>query len=661
MADSGARLTVLNGPLSGKELALEEVVDNVLIGSDSACRFHLPAPGISPIHARIWMDAGGVTVYDTHSPRGLYINDDRVNGQAPLKNGDVLWLGTPGEEEAIMIQVRLPTRGSEAAPSPPRAGDEEPEIVEETVVMSSPPVAAPQPEPEPVVEPTQALESIPAAEDFAVAAPDDAEATMLEMPAEDVGPSAAEDENDATVVDFTPPASASPITGSREPNAFAVAEPDDTEATRIVSVEPTAAERQEPEEYGTIAMTREAAEEPVHFALDRPPASPQPPAFEDETSEPPAPEPPPEPVRVAAPPPPPPRPVVTPPPPTPPRPAPRPPRAAAPPPTPRPAPARPAPPTGSRNLAIGLGALVFAAAGLAAWWLLKGASPEQAATLTTPAPAPPSTAAGAGPPPTQAVATEPVPEPIPEPPVEEAVTIVKNAPPTTLPAIGASPRPAPSARAATAAPPPTTLSAEAVKAQQSAQQVASLLGRAESAAAARDHAGAAAAYEEVLKLEPGNTRATEGRAQAQAALASLKKSFVAGRTTVTGGKAAKGGLSGFDSEDVSVAKALDYSGRIDFEASPRSVKPGDTFAVQVYLTNDGKKAFKIGSVTATTAVNSARSGGPVAVRDSDVEPGQRVLLTDVPGTWQASTTSWSLEIVVISSRNDRFRNTLTWR
>jgi hypothetical protein len=300
------------------------------------------------------------------------------------------------------------------------------------------------------------------------------------------------------------------------------------------------------------------------------------------------------------------------------------------------------------------GALILIGTGFATWMLLRGSKPAENPPVTAPM-APPSTALGA-PPPTQAVA----PAPVPEPPVEEAVTIVSDAPSPTLPVIGATPRPAsppPAAKGATAPPPPTTLSPEVAR----AQQVASLLGRAEAAAAAWDYAGASAAFDEVLRLEPSNARATEGRAQAQAALVSLRKGFVAGRTTITGGKSAKGGLSGFDSEDVSVAKAVDYSGRIEFEASPRSVKPGDTYNVQVYLTNDGKKGFKIGNVTVTTAVNGARSNTPASLRERDLEPGQRVLLSEVPGTWQASTTSWSLEVVVTSSRNDTFRSQLTWR
>ncbi len=643
MPDTGARLTILNGPLAGKELALGEAVDNVLIGSDGSCRFHIPSPGISPIHARIWKDAGGVTVYDTHSPRGLYINDNRVDGQAPLKNGDVLWLGTPGEEEAVMIQVRLPPRRAEAADGPATRGTaEEPEIADETLTMDSPTVAPP-------------AES----DEFAVAVPEDsdADATMLEMAAEEVGEAVAEKDADATVAEFTPRVSA-PIPAP-EPDEFAIAEPEDTEATRL---EPGGRSAVAPDEHATIAMMPGAVEEPVRFAVDlAPPMPAEPPRFEDETAEeaappaatsapwqaPPPPRPPPPPA---------PRPAAA----APPRPAPAPRpavRAAAPP--PRPSPARAASADMRTALIAGVGALLLAGGGFAAWRLLRGsAQVGEAATPAVAEPEPPATAAPAGPAPTQARAR--VPEPVLEPPVEEAVTIVTDTPPTTL-AAGISPRPTPTARAAT--PPPTTISPEVARAQQAAQQVASLLSHADAAVAARDYAGATVAYEEVLKLEPGNARAAEGRAQAQATLAALKKAFVAGRTTVTvtGGKAAKGGLSGFDSEDVSVAKALDYSGRIDFEASPRNVKPGDSYNVQVYLTNDGKKGFKIGNVSVTTAVNGARSGGPAAVRVKDVEPGQRVLLAEMPGTWQASTTSWSLEVVVTSSRNDTFRSQLSWR
>ena len=66
-----ASFTVRGGPLDGHSLDADEVVDEILIGSDTDCRFCLDLPGVSPIHARVWMDLDGVTVHDTHSPRGV--------------------------------------------------------------------------------------------------------------------------------------------------------------------------------------------------------------------------------------------------------------------------------------------------------------------------------------------------------------------------------------------------------------------------------------------------------------------------------------------------------------------------------------------------------------------------------------------------------------
>src|SRR5687768_9422606 len=122
MADAAKlpSLTVLSGPLAGTRFDIEDAVDNILIGSDPSCRFSLDVPAVSPIHARLWIDLSGITVYDTNSPHGLYVNDDRVAAQAPLHNGDILWLGRPGEELSTMLQCRVPVRSVEQpAPSPP--------------------------------------------------------------------------------------------------------------------------------------------------------------------------------------------------------------------------------------------------------------------------------------------------------------------------------------------------------------------------------------------------------------------------------------------------------------------------------------------------------------------------------------------------------------
>src|SRR3954470_13617010 len=137
MAEKRPSLNVLSGPLAGHKFVIEDAVDNILIGSDASCGFVLDTPGVSPIHARLWVDLNGATVYDTNSPNGVYVNDDRVVKEAPVRNGDILWLGPPGAEGSVLIQCILPTQAPAAAsagaaesdssrPAPSPAGQEEP-------------------------------------------------------------------------------------------------------------------------------------------------------------------------------------------------------------------------------------------------------------------------------------------------------------------------------------------------------------------------------------------------------------------------------------------------------------------------------------------------------------------------------------------------------
>jgi hypothetical protein len=61
----------MGGPMAGTRLVIDDAVDEILVGADPDCRLSLDLPGVSPIHARVWRDLGGITVYDTRSPRGL--------------------------------------------------------------------------------------------------------------------------------------------------------------------------------------------------------------------------------------------------------------------------------------------------------------------------------------------------------------------------------------------------------------------------------------------------------------------------------------------------------------------------------------------------------------------------------------------------------------
>jgi hypothetical protein len=252
--------------------------------------------------------------------------------------------------------------------------------------------------------------------------------------------------------------------------------------------------------------------------------------------------------------------------------------------------------------------------------------------------------------------TEPAP-PV-DAPVEEEVTIVPL-PPTTM-----APSPAPT-RAPTTAPPPTQVAAvpppvTAPAGPAPAVLAAGLVGRADSARQAGDLDAAARFYDEALRADPQNAAATAGKSAVAAARIAARKSFIPGRTVVQT-QDAKADMAGFDTSDVSVKKAPDFSGRIEFVVNPPKVKPGDNYQVQVYLVNVGKKAIKVGGVSVTTNLNGTKSGGPVGTRDKQVAPNHRALIDAIPGDGPQEVTWWSAEVLVTANRGDSLKNLLTWK
>ncbi|MCL4818052.1 MAG: IPT/TIG domain-containing protein [Vicinamibacteria bacterium] len=143
MADSPSEssLQILGGALNGQRYVFPLAADEVTIGADPGCSFVLEAPGVSPLHARLIHEAGGWVVHDCRAPQGLYLNDSPVGESAPLTDGDFLWLGEPGGDDAVMVQVRL---ASEAAPVFEEAPVEaEPEMdLEEAPLEEAPQEAA---------------------------------------------------------------------------------------------------------------------------------------------------------------------------------------------------------------------------------------------------------------------------------------------------------------------------------------------------------------------------------------------------------------------------------------------------------------------------------------------------------------------------------------
>lgn len=635
-------LTVLSGSMGGTVFIVDDSVDNILVGSDASCSFALPGTGVDPIHARLWIDLEGITVYDTNSPRGVYVNDDRVQGQARLRNGDILWLGAPGDDASVMLQCRLP-----AAPAAALPPDIEPTAammaidLDPTVSLMPAPTVSLVPEPTLLLAP-DAIQPEPTV----MLAPDDAfldpEPTVTMLPddielsedlVEDMDPAAALlDEPAPTIAGWD--ATAGGITSAADAPWMAGAAAVVPDADPGATIAPVPLPEPVPP---PIVAPRPAPTEPRPAAKAPEPAVPRPPR-----EAPPAAATPPRRQTPAA--------VVA----TTPRrrPAARPREDDE----PTAAPSRRGAPMG---LLIGGGLLAGAAVAAVAWWILtRGPAAPAEGTV---APPPPPIGAEARPftlpPPVDRGDARPA--PAPDAPIEEEVTIVP------LPRASASPAPVPS-RAPALTPPPTQVAAAlppatvAPAVQPPAAVTAGLVGRAEAARHAGDLDAASDLFDQALRADPQNAAATAGKAAVTSARAASRKAFMPG-VTVVQTQSAKADMAGFDTADVSVKKAPDFSGRIEFSVNPPRVKPGDKYAVQIYLVNSGKKAIKVSGVSVTTNLNGAKSGRSVVSRVKEVAPSQRALLEELPGVWPDAVDWWSTEVMVTANKGDSIKNLVTWK
>jgi hypothetical protein len=100
---------------------------------------------------------------------------------------------------------------------------------------------------------------------------------------------------------------------------------------------------------------------------------------------------------------------------------------------------------------------------------------------------------------------------------------------------------------------------------------------------------------------------------------------------------------------------------VSFEVSPKSVKPGDHYAVKVFLMNDGGKDISIDALNVAMVADGKRSARAMPPKARSVAPKSRALVVELPGVWQDGLGTWALEVAVTSKRQDRYTNTLNWK
>jgi hypothetical protein len=223
------------------------------------------------------------------------------------------------------------------------------------------------------------------------------------------------------------------------------------------------------------------------------------------------------------------------------------------------------------------------------------------------------------------------------------------APPATI-----GPPPAPPAPPAPMTLPPSAPE-EVPETVTTINPVPALLEQADQALDAGRLDAAIAAYNEVLKLEPGNREAAVGKLRSLGDRASAGRSF---RTAVTMSEGAAPGaeIPGFDGGQVVKSQC---ECEITYEVSPAIPQQEQPYSVSIFLTNDGKTSIK----PQTLAVSVMRNGSPsprnVALTSREVSPGQRMLVGKLHDKWELGTTSWSLE-AAIGARSKTFRAQLIW-
>jgi hypothetical protein len=119
-----------------------------------------------------------------------------------------------------------------------------------------------------------------------------------------------------------------------------------------------------------------------------------------------------------------------------------------------------------------------------------------------------------------------------------------------------------------------------------------------------------------------------------------------------------------DSAGVTVKKgttAAELPGKIKFEFNPPVPKPGEPYTVKVSLMNEGGAPIGIQSVLTTTTINGKKLQGPVPPLTKEAAPHQPAPVFEIKENWREDTTTWSMEVVLKTTRGETYRNSLTWK
>jgi pSer/pThr/pTyr-binding forkhead associated (FHA) protein len=136
-------LVVVNtGKASGQTIPIR--VPQFVIGRDPQCNLRPSSAMISKRHCALIIKDAELHLHDFDSTNGTFLNDERVQGEVPVKNDDVLKVGPL----TFRVVVEMPVAPSKPTPPPPvktagKASSEEDEVAAMLLSLESGTVSPP--------------------------------------------------------------------------------------------------------------------------------------------------------------------------------------------------------------------------------------------------------------------------------------------------------------------------------------------------------------------------------------------------------------------------------------------------------------------------------------------------------------------------------------
>ncbi len=105
-------LVVVNaGKASGQTVPIK--IAQFVIGRDPQCNLRPASAMISKKHCAVLVKEGKVFLHDFNSTNGTFLNDERVTGEVPLKDGDMVKVGP------LTFKVAIEPSPTPTKPTPP--------------------------------------------------------------------------------------------------------------------------------------------------------------------------------------------------------------------------------------------------------------------------------------------------------------------------------------------------------------------------------------------------------------------------------------------------------------------------------------------------------------------------------------------------------------